>query len=69
MHFFLGAIRVADLYLLSKKFRWFKICRGALCNAQKCWFCYAIAIGSGSVNKLQVSKQRFGTFGTIQAET
>ena len=34
----------------------------------QCWFCYASAIGSGSVNKLQVSTQRFGTFGTYRIE-
>ena len=33
-----------------------------------CWFCYANAIGSDSVNKLQVSTQSFGTFGTYHIQ-
>ena len=38
-------------------------------SIDQCWFCYAIMIGSGSVNKLQVSTQRFGTFaGTYRIE-
>ena len=37
-------------------------------SIDQCWFCYAITIGSGSVNKLQVSTQRFGTFGTYRIE-
>ena len=37
-------------------------------SVDQCWFCSAIAIGSGSVNKLQVSTQRFGTFGTYRIE-
>ena len=37
-------------------------------SIDQCWFCYVIAIGSGSVNKLQVSTQRFGTFGTYCIE-
>ena len=37
-------------------------------SIDQCWFCYAITIGSGSVNKLQVSTQRFGTLGTYSIE-
>ena len=37
-------------------------------SIDQCWFCYAITIGLGSVNKLQVSTQRFGTFGTYRIE-
>ena len=37
-------------------------------SIDQCWFCYAITIGSGSVNKLQVSTQRFGTFGIYRIE-
>ena len=31
-------------------------------SIDQCWFCYAITIGLGSVNKLHVSTQRFGTY-------
>ena len=37
-------------------------------SIDQCRFCYAITIGPGSVNKLQVSTQRFGTFGTYRIE-